>query len=122
MEETRTRFKDFLNNCDLKNKDIAIVLSFGIQKISDLKNGKQRITPEIALLLEDKFNVNPVWLIFGRGAMYNIKMDLGVDDTNKTICNNNSSLNDEEFLIARNEIVKKLEMENEILKDLLTRK
>lgn len=61
------RFREAMVELNLKNIDIAEKTNYNIQKVSDLKNGKQSITPDIAIDLETYFNINPCWLYFGRG-------------------------------------------------------
>jgi plasmid maintenance system antidote protein VapI len=59
------------------HKEAGILLGFTETKVRDLANDRQKLTPEIALQIEDKLGINPVWLIFGRGDMIEAKMDLG---------------------------------------------
>jgi plasmid maintenance system antidote protein VapI len=69
MDKIHLRLKEFIAKYDLKNKDISEITGFSVQKISDLRSGKQNTTPEIALVFEDVYKLNPCWLIFGRGSM-----------------------------------------------------
>jgi transcriptional regulator with XRE-family HTH domain len=73
------RFKEIVHKKRLTYKEIGILLGYSESKMKALANGKQTITPEIALHIEEKLGINPVWLIFGRGEMVEPKMDLGVD-------------------------------------------
>ncbi len=66
-EEKIQRFKEFMVKQKLENKDLAHDLNCTTQKITDIKTGKQNITPEFALELEALYQVNPCWLIFGKG-------------------------------------------------------
>ncbi|MCK5111073.1 MAG: helix-turn-helix transcriptional regulator [Arcobacteraceae bacterium] len=78
MDRIHLRLKEFIVKFGLKNKDISDKTGFSIQKVSDLRSNKQNITPEIALLFEKCFKLNPCWLIFGRGS---IVLDSGLDLT-----------------------------------------
>lgn len=76
MDEIHLRLKEFILKVGLKNKEIAEKTGFSIQKVSDLRSNKQNITPDIALIFEKHFQINPCWLIFGRGSM---TLDVGFD-------------------------------------------
>jgi plasmid maintenance system antidote protein VapI len=76
MDEIHLRLKEFIVRYGLKNKEISEKLGYSIQKVSDLRSNKQKITPEIALDFEKYYQLNPCWLIFGRG---NMTIDIGFD-------------------------------------------
>jgi len=77
------RFKMIVKTTGLKYIDFAKDMGWGEQKVKFLANGRQNITPDIALELEEKFGIDPCWLIFGRGNMYPPKMSLD-DEAIKT--------------------------------------
>jgi plasmid maintenance system antidote protein VapI len=63
------RFNEALTKLKIKNKDIAEKLNYTSVKVSDIKTGKNKITPEFALELKKEFNINPCWMFFGQGNM-----------------------------------------------------
>jgi plasmid maintenance system antidote protein VapI len=73
------RLKELLKHKRYTQKEFGILLGFSAQQVTDMINGRKTVTPEIALQIEDKLGINPVWLIFGRGEMIEAKMDLGVE-------------------------------------------
>jgi hypothetical protein len=77
------RLKKVLKHKRYTYKEAGLILGYPEFKMKNLANGKQTITPEIALHIEEKLGINPVWLIFGRGEMVEPmvepKMDLGVE-------------------------------------------
>jgi len=72
-----TRLALALKTIGLKQTNLADKLLISVHDIRNMASRKKKITPKFALLLEDKFNINPVWLIFGRGEM--------IEKTEKTI-------------------------------------
>ena len=70
------RYNEALTKLKIKNKDICEKFTYTPTKASDIKTGKNKITPEFALELEDKFGINPCWLFFGKGS---IKSSAGFD-------------------------------------------
>lgn len=74
--EISTRFKEVMIKIGISNKDIAVKCGITEIKVSDLRTGKNKISPELALQLEKYFKINPCWLIFGRG---NMTIDDGFD-------------------------------------------
>jgi len=58
-EEKRYTQKDFAEHIDLKQA-----------KIRDIEVGRGKISTDIALKIEDEFNINMRWLLSGRGDKY----------------------------------------------------
>ncbi len=86
---------------DLSQKDFADILGFNKQKITDLVNGKQNITDEIALLLEEKVNINKYWLLFNEGSMFaskNKDLKLLQEESNKNLIINKIDELEKSFL------------------------
>jgi DNA-binding XRE family transcriptional regulator len=79
MDNITLRFKEFMLRHDINNDDVAQKMSWNKQKVTDLKGGKVKISPQLALEFEEKFKLNPCWLFFGRGSM--IIEDVGLDLT-----------------------------------------
>lgn len=101
--EESLRLREAFVKCNITTKEAAAQIKYPEQKIRDLKNGKQKITPEIALELENVFKINAVWLIFGRGDIFIPKFDL--EKPNATILSNDEIL----------DTLKKREKEQEVI-------
>ncbi len=72
-----TRFKEAMKSIDLKQEEIAKKLDMSIYDLRNIITKKKKVTPELALKLEEEFKINPCWLIFGRGVMTsNVGFDL----------------------------------------------
>ncbi len=105
------RFKFYKQTSNLQYKEIADKFeNITLQQIKDMANGNKNITPELALQLEEKLGINPIWLIFGRGEMIEAKIDLGV---NANIEKEN--FNAKEYLEKQNEFLIQLQKDNEEL-------
>jgi hypothetical protein len=64
---------------------LSELLELPIYKIKDVESGKVKISVEIALLLEEKFNLNFKWLLTGEGEMF----DNTICGSSKPIINQN---------------------------------
>ncbi len=73
------RLKDFIKTTRLNYLEFGEKIGYSEAKVKMLANGKQRITPDIALEIEEGYKVNPCWLIFGRGSMIPVGFDLSED-------------------------------------------
>jgi len=65
-----TRLKVIREENKMLQKDFAKVLSLKTRQITEIERGNQKMTIEIALDIEDKFNINMRWLLSGRGEKY----------------------------------------------------
>lgn len=63
------RFKIIIKHIDLKQEDLSSKLEMSLYDLRNILTRKKKITPELALLMEDKFKINPCWLFFGKGKM-----------------------------------------------------
>ena len=80
------RYKKALDYIGLKQIPLSSKLGVPLNEIKNMSSKKKKVTPEFALLLEDKFNINPVWLIFGRGEMIFTQEDQNLlEETEKSI-------------------------------------
>lgn len=70
------RFQNAINYIGLKQDVLAEKIGMSVYDLRNILTKKKKITPEIALKLEEHFNINPCWLIFGRG---NMKVDIGFE-------------------------------------------
>jgi hypothetical protein len=73
------RLKKVIDKVGVEYKEFSEILEISHQKVKSMASGQQKITPEIALLIESKFGVNPSWLIFGTGKMFEGKLDIGYE-------------------------------------------
>ncbi len=71
-----SRFKKVIKLTGLSHIEFADKLGVKSHDISNMSAGRKQITPEFALQLEKEFNINPCWLFFDRGNMFN---DIGFD-------------------------------------------
>jgi transcriptional regulator with XRE-family HTH domain len=53
----------------LTQQKLAEAIGVPVYRIKDIENGKIRMSPEVALLLEEKFNLDFRWLLTGEGTM-----------------------------------------------------
>lgn len=74
------RFKQFVYTQVKDYVEFSELMECSVQKIKNLGSGKQKVTIDLALELEKKFNLNPCWLVFNQGEMYHPSMKLGVDE------------------------------------------
>lgn len=107
------RFKSVLHIKDYSYKEASTLLDgLSSQQINDMANGIKKITPEIALLIEEKLNINPIWLIFGRGEMIEAKMDIG---ENCKEFMNDENFDAKKYLSKQNEMIDEMRKQNEEL-------
>lgn len=72
------RFKEAYKQRDFKTyKEFGKFIGVSDRRINAMACGQQKITPEIAFRLEHFCSINPFWLLFGVGDMYEAKFDLG---------------------------------------------
>lgn len=65
-----TRFKKIREEAKLTQKEFAEKLNLKIFQVKDIESGKQKVTPELALLTKEIFEISPNWLVFNEGSMY----------------------------------------------------
>lgn len=61
------RLKEIREDNKLTQKEFAECINLKQEKIRDIENYKAKVTVEIALAIEDRFNINLRWLLSGRG-------------------------------------------------------
>jgi transcriptional regulator with XRE-family HTH domain len=64
------RIKEIRTDNKLTQEEFANRLSLKQAKVRDIEAGKQKVSVEIAISIEDKFNINLRWLLTGRGEKY----------------------------------------------------
>ena len=64
------RFKEIRTDNKLTQEEFANKLNLKQAKVREIEGGRQKILIEIAIELEDKFNINLRWLLSGRGNKY----------------------------------------------------
>jgi hypothetical protein len=57
----------------LSQNKLAAILEIPAHKIKDIEGGKTRISADIGVLMEDKFQVDFRWLLTGRGEMEGVQ-------------------------------------------------
>lgn len=102
MTEKNERLSNALEFLDLTHQQAYKRLNYkNSQKVTDLCNGKQKITPEIAEEFENEFNISKVWIIFGLGSMFsNENQDLKriQEENKKRMLENKVQELEDEFL------------------------
>lgn len=63
------RFKIVRELLGLTQAEFGEKLGFKLNKIRDIEIGKQKISPEIAIDIENKFSIAFKWLLTGMGSM-----------------------------------------------------
>lgn len=91
------RLKELRKEFNLTQKELSEVLNCPQQRITDLETGKvKNIKSTEVAILENKFDINPLWILTGDGNI--LKNDngmiVGVNNGNMTI--NTSSFNHSE--------------------------
>jgi|GEM_PF-1841345 len=66
----KERIKEIRKENFLTQKQFAECLSLRSEKIAEIENGRQKLTMEIALAIENKFNINMRWLLTGKGEKF----------------------------------------------------
>lgn len=93
--EIKERLKEALRELNLDIKKTAKKLDSTDSRVMNLRGGHQKITPDIALEVEDKLNINATWLIFGRGEMFlPPKMDIKKEEEEL----NKKTMSNEDFI------------------------
>jgi len=64
------RFKEIRTEFKLTQAEFAKKLDLYKAKIGEVEGGRQKVTHEIAIKVEDEFNINLRWLLTGRGEKY----------------------------------------------------
>ncbi len=67
LREIRLGIINPATNKPLTQGEFASGLNLKTSKIRDIENQKQKLTVEIACLIEDKYDINLRWLLTGRG-------------------------------------------------------
>ncbi len=78
------RLKEIRAFLGLSQQEMADQIGEKRYRINDMENGKTKIQVDFAELLEEKFNINPWWLLTGKGNMEKKsteKIELVMDDT-----------------------------------------
>ena len=78
------RLKEIREEKRYTQKEFADILDLKQAKIRDMEVGRGKVSTEIALKIEDEFNINLRWLLAGRGDKYLNK------DTSNVSVNNHS--------------------------------
>lgn len=84
------RFKKVREYLDLKQEEMANIFDFKWHKIKDIEIGKQKVSIELAELVEEKFSINGWWLLTGKG---NMLIDENSKTSNVNVNNSNNILN-----------------------------
>ncbi len=64
------RFKEIRKSLNMTQTNFGNELGKKLRTIQDYENNKRQITDSLIILLKEKFNVNPDWLINGNGKMF----------------------------------------------------
>jgi phage repressor protein C with HTH and peptisase S24 domain len=64
-----SRLKEIRKKLNLTQSEIGDKLGIPWSRIKDMESGKQKVSPELAELIEDKFSINGWWLLTGKGEM-----------------------------------------------------
>ena len=65
------RFKDARKRIGLRQKDMAEILGISPAYLSLIETGRQPVSEPIAQAMQDKFNVDGQWLLYGNTTGYN---------------------------------------------------
>lgn len=68
--EQNLRFKKIRHQLNLQQKEIAEKTGISTRIVQNIEQGKQKVTIQIAQKLEEVFNVDIKWLLFGDGEMF----------------------------------------------------
>jgi len=71
------RLKTAMNTKKINIKEFSKIFEVTYAVARAIFDGRKKITPELALEIEEKLNIDAVWLIFGKGDMTTVRMDLG---------------------------------------------
>jgi len=64
------RFKEIRFDKDLSQKEYAEAISLKTRQVTEIERGNQKVSIDIAIKVEDEFNINLRWLLTGRGEKY----------------------------------------------------
>ena len=81
--EIKDRFKEIRNTSNLTREKFANKIGITPYKVRDIESGKQRLTADIILKLEEVFSVNSRWQITSKGSML---LQNDKDSLNTKIC------------------------------------
>ena len=70
QKEILLRLKQFAKEKNLNQAKISKNLRLTGSALSTIFTGKSKLTPQFAMLLELKYNINPEWLLEGKEPMY----------------------------------------------------
>ena len=82
------RFKEIRKELNLTQKEFSEKLGFKDKLSNMIEAGRQKVTPEIALKIEDKFGISGWWLLTGRGEKYLKNNKINVLNSNNVAINN----------------------------------
>jgi len=82
------RFKEIRKELNLTQKEFSEKLGFKDKLSNMIEAGRQKVTPEIALKIEDKFGISGWWLLTGRGEKYLKNNKINVSNSNNVAINN----------------------------------
>lgn len=68
--EIGKRIKELREYLGLSQREFAEILGIHPLSISRYESGKSNPAPSVLKLIEDKFSVNPEWLLEGKGEMF----------------------------------------------------
>ncbi|MCG3667474.1 helix-turn-helix transcriptional regulator [Aliarcobacter butzleri] len=88
------RLKEIREDNKLTQKEFAECINLKHEKIRDIENDKAKVTVEIAVAIEDKFNINLRWLLSGRGNKFiNEEHSINLNNRDGNIAINGSNIN-----------------------------
>lgn len=70
------RLKSAISSTKLKDKEIVEKFCISPSSLTSIKMKRAKVSAKIALLFEHHFDINPLWLMYGVGEMFEAKFDL----------------------------------------------
>lgn len=94
--ELQTRIAAILKELNLKQKELALLIGVSEGYISALVTGRnKKVSPTIAILLEERFGYSAQWVLTGQGPKY-IEDRLTLSESQKRLISQVEKLSKEE--------------------------
>lgn len=98
------RIKEVISKFFDTQANFAKYLGISRQSVFRYINGDNQLTIQTLVKLANDFNINPTWLLLGKGNM---------------LLSDNDSINNDELIKQLQEKINRLEVENNLLKELV---
>lgn len=98
------RIKEIISKFFDTQANFAKYLGISRQSVFRYINGDNQLTIQTLIKLANDYNINPTWLLLGKGNM---------------LLSDNDSINNDELIKQLQEKINQLEIENNLLKELI---